>query len=568
MRFSEILSVVTPSSSDRSLQSPFVEVISIDRISLNAAREYDQSFNLHGFESLVVFPGLCVPITGLLSLSSTILFLSHICSSLGAWWEEYYLHLMPSHVSIVFVRRESSEWRHVLLDLCNTALPWHSTSSLPPTPTLTSSFSTSSIDTTTSSRLSARRRQRPQTQVNIAMNYVARHQPDHIVSRQIEAYVSLRSMAYYRSCPVTVHLITNSEGMVGFRELEQRLFPIDSVPDPKSWHVSDMAVHGNNGTGTSPSSVPNPPPLYFNYINVEDHPVAAYVFHQGKRQTTYSRIVDSLTKIANERLLPADLDRVIYLDFDSLVVRDICEVWNEVWTAMEKRAQETGVLPMFGLAPEMHHFYNIPLGRYMTPPTDSVSLVPERWVGVNGGVVVTDLRAVREGRWSMMWMRTVLDFVNNVPIETTDPNVAWTNLFVLAEQNIINFAMKRHPERLCLLSNDINFIFHTIGKPNGDSADLYPSVVQRVMPARGHSIAIFHGCGEQFLADESIKRDLWLLFYDRDHNPPVYRKKKKNGGEEEATANESFAKVLSPRELAHRRSRESIVKYLQEWRRL
>ena len=149
-----------------------------------------------------------------------------------------------------------------------------------------------------------------------------------------------------------------------------------------------------------------------------------------------------------------------------------------------------------------------------------------------------------------MWMRGVLEYYQNA-----SSSAPWSVLYSIADQHVFNLVLKMHPERLCLLSNDYNFQFTYIGHNyyNHDP----PGLLRKVMSERGHSIAILHGTGEDFLHDHSIKRYLWLQFIDRRYFSPEYRKQ---GATPLPVPDE-----LSPSERAQRLSRESVVKYLQEW---
>ena len=459
------------------------------------------------------------------------------------WWEQYYEHLLPNDLNLLAVRRDS-EWRRTLLDTCNVKLAWHSSSS----------YSCSS------NQFEAPQRSLRHTDnsVHVAMTYVEGSldaswgaKEHRTVSRSLEAYTSLMSLAYYRTCPVTVHIMSTNASIDGFKELHQRYFANDSVVDPKWWHATDSAVNLERNS----SPLTSPPPLRFEYINLNDHPVSAYLFNQDAHMDKYmglkdnSQHRDSLLKLVIERVLPSDLHRVMHIDFDTLIVRDICEVWREVWSEMNQRAKETGVRPLFGITPNMDVDDTSP-GMAFKFPSHSHSLAPERFTGINIGVIAVDLQAAREENWDLMWIRGVLSYAQAAG--STD---RMFQLYKYADQNILNVVLKKHPEKLCLLSNDYNFQIVYIGHNHYNHDP--PGLLRKVMLQRGHSIAILHGHGEDFLHDHSIKRYLWLQFLDRSRFSPVYRKQK-------ATPL-PIPDELSSADRASRLSRENVVKYLKNW---
>ena len=60
-----------------------------------------------------------------------------------------------------------------------------------------------------------------------------------------EAYVGVSSMAYFRTCPIRLHLITHAVDLPLFMDLQSRL-----LYDPANWHGTDLP-HRTNATAPS-----------------------------------------------------------------------------------------------------------------------------------------------------------------------------------------------------------------------------------------------------------------------------------------------------------------------------
>ena len=318
---------------------------------------------------------------------------------IGPWWEEYYQYLFATEVTIVAVRRDdtSSVWHQSFFDTYNVAIMWHN-------PNATCDTQKKQPEHYHSNT--------PQTDVHVAMTIVNRPVPNGPNSREMEGIVALMSLAYYRTCPVTLHIVASTSDQLSFRDVERRHFSVNSPQEPQWWYKSDMAVNGRNRQINSNPIIP--PPMYFRYSNLDDHPLSAYVFNLSVNETVV-RQVDGMLKLVPERLLPDDVERVIMLDFDTMVVRDICEMWREVWSEVETQANENNVVPFFGFTPEMGPYYDHPIGHVLSFQTDEWNLAPGIYYGINSGVIIADLKAARSEGWSMMWMRQVLAFVRAYP---------------------------------------------------------------------------------------------------------------------------------------------------------
>nr|XP_053616117.1 xylosyl- and glucuronyltransferase LARGE1-like [Plodia interpunctella] len=122
-----------------------------------------------------------------------------------------------------------------------------------------------------------------------------------------------------------------------------------------------------------------------------------------------------LIKILIPEILPQTLDKVIMLDYDLILLCDIVELW-----AFFKKMKNYQVI---GLTEEQSNFY---LGKNGWPALGA---------GFNSGVVLWDLKKIRENLiWPNVWRNAVED------------NLPKLKFVKLADQDVLNAAIKRNPE--------------------------------------------------------------------------------------------------------------------------
>ena len=293
--------------------------------------------------------------------------------------------------------------------------------------------------------------------------------------------------------------------------------------------------------------------MNFEYVSLDTVPVDSYLYNQDSIDRTRFRQMDSVYKLVLERLLPAEsVDRVLSLDVDTLMIRDVCEVWQEGWAQMDS-APHAEIKPFVGLTPDMGvYFRTDEAGREFAFPTQTHSLAPDVYSGVNGGVIFADLAVMRKDNWSRLWITEIQSWLS--AHSDAVPSPQWL-LFSNADSNVFNYVLKLHPERVRLLPNDYNFQLYTIGfraKPKG--------LFKRVVCARADTLAILHGNSMLFVSapDEyPLKRDVWMLFFDRnqyaDYSITHHQHHINNN-----------AVILPPSERAKRLSRHGMVEYLRE----
>jgi hypothetical protein len=105
------------------------------------------------------------------------------------------------------------------------------------------------------------------------------------------------------------------------------------------------------------------------------------------------RNVLSIVKVFPDIILPNSVDKAIFIDFDMIFVHDICEYFFEF-----KKFANNEVI---GLSPEYTKWYT---GRdssiYTIPLEMKENFVPPSFRGINGGLLLFDLQAMREFQWT------------------------------------------------------------------------------------------------------------------------------------------------------------------------
>lgn len=376
--------------------------------------------------------------------------------------------------------------------------------------------------------------------IDVAFLYVGRRpiHPSH-PPRYIEALTSLASLLYYRTCPITLHLLLYRRDVPEFVSFQER------HRASSAWFATDMAENAHRPLCGAPAQ---PPPVVFNYILLDNKPIADMLF--GELPYEECRQKDAVHKLIMEKLLPNTVDRVLVLDFDTLVVRDICLLWREAFEELSGGSDDAST-PFMALAPEMAPYYSkVEVGRLLRFPSEDKSWLPDVFTGLNSGVIFMNLRAMRDEHWDDMWSSTIRAWYREY--HWVHPSPRWF-MFALGDQNVFNYVLRQHPDRARTLSNAFNFQLYTVF-----ILQEY-NLPQLLCPHVG-DIGIFHGNGYVFLKEHALKTNIWRLFF----NPilPEYTVATTTTTHFPAKNNTHGAS-----ELAKMRQTRSIVKWLWEWQR-
>ena len=103
-----------------------------------------------------------------------------------------------------------------------------------------------------------------------------------------------------------------------------------------------------------------------------------------------------------------------------------------------------------------------------------------------------------------------------------------------------------------LLSNDFNFQLQRIGVKVTP-----PGLLKTLICARAETLGILHGNSLTFLMDHTLKRDLWMLFYDLENYPVIF------SNEKDQELLKASVIQWTPLERAQRMSRAGVIRY---WR--
>ena len=154
-------------------------------------------------------------------------------------------------------------------------------------------------------------------------------------------------------------------------------------------------------------------------------PAVNVSFYASETATTYVSWIPSshysgvfgLLKLTLTSALPATLNNVIVLDTDIMFAGDVARLW-QLFAIIRKHGK------LFGLVENQSNWY---LRENHRP-------WPALGRGFNTGVMMLDLQAMREHGWEEMWFQVTTETLQSY------------NKTALAEQDIINAVIKKHPD--------------------------------------------------------------------------------------------------------------------------
>ena len=129
-----------------------------------------------------------------------------------------------------------------------------------------------------------------------------------------------------------------------------------------------------------------------------------------------------LMKLLLPAILPPSMNEVIVLDTDITVVRDVSELWG-FFHEMRKRGRRK----LLGLVENQSNWY-------LGTSWQSHHPWPALGRGFNTGVMLLLVAAMRENHWDSMWQHLTRELLKQYQHTT------------LADQDIINAVIKRHPD--------------------------------------------------------------------------------------------------------------------------
>jgi len=285
--------------------------------------------------------------------------------------------------------------------------------------------------------------------------------------RVIEALTSISSMLHYRTCPVTVHIAGN-------------------LHDKQTWF--DPYFRRNYD-----------PDVDFHFIDLNKHPIEEYYLH-GLPSFRESGHRDARLKLVVDRLMPLSVKQVLVLDYDTLVLDDICQMTSSVFRNMNKTGSA-----FIAMAGEMAVYYVERPAQHLIAFPGTKSMDPQHWNGLNSGVIFMNLEEMRRQHWSDLWMND-LQYAKQMYREAV-PSIEWF-LFELGDQNMFNFVFRLHPNYFLELDNTYNFQLFHISNTN-------PALLRSLVCQHADHLKILHGNSYTFMDDESIlKKQVWNTFLD------------------------------------------------------
>lgn len=295
-------------------------------------------------------------------------------------------------------------------------------------------------------------------------------------SRLPELQSSLVSVAYFRTCPVRFHIVTDS--------LSTRLPVADQLTN--IWFLG-----GNHYTRFASPSVS------VDQYAIESMPWQDWLRNIQTFDDAWHR--DALKKLILEKILPDTVQQSIFLDYDTIVVQDVCAMARNVFSEMKQQHPKAWM----AMVPEMASYYRDRQGKiFAAPIPPALQLYPDEWGtagGLNTGVIFANLSRMRTERWDLLWTSEV-ERVNNIAQE---PSVHYL-LFELGDQNVFNLVFRKHPQYVYVLDHSFNF----------QLAHLQPPVLQALVCKLASRIQILHGNSAYFLQAKALgfKTRIWDLF--------------------------------------------------------
>jgi hypothetical protein len=254
-----------------------------------------------------------------------------------------------------------------------------------------------------------------------------------------QAAAALNSLLYFRSCPIHAFMVTDAAAAAALRH---------HAP----WNGADAHPHFTWSLVQLPA----------NPHDVTDGVSSPFRGH-------------ALLKCAMDRLLPANVDRVVVTDLDVLWTGDVCDMHDEmdVWHPSA----------FVGLSPEDTYYYVVPerVGTgFPIPDTSPYKL--HRMDGVNSGVIAYKLARARQAGFTSAWAAHVARL--------------GPGALGLGDQDVFNRYLTERPHLLHILPNQWN---HQLNYGGNCGSRLW------------HGVRVLHSNGPNKLKDP-IFRAWWHAF--------------------------------------------------------
>lgn len=143
----------------------------------------------------------------------------------------------------------------------------------------------------------------------------------------------------------------------------------------------------------------------------------------------------TMLKVVPELFLPDHVKDVLIIDFDALVLHDICDSFT-VFQAFSETE-------MYGAAPEFSPWYHSYPELGFSIPVDSPYRLPQ-YLGINAGVVFARLDKFRAQNWTSWWKHAI-----TLKMEEAND----TSILRLGDQDVWNYMAKLYPHIVRVLPN-------------------------------------------------------------------------------------------------------------------
>lgn len=253
-----------------------------------------------------------------------------------------------------------------------------------------------------------------------------------------EAAAALTSLLYFRSCPIHAFMVADRAAAAAL----QRHAPWNGADahDHFTWSLVELPEDPHDATDGVSSPFPG----------------------------------HALLKCSMDRLLPANVDRVIVSDLDVLWTSDVCDIHDDMDTWHDDA--------FVGMAPEDTYYYVVPerVGSGFPIP-DSNPYKLHRMDGINSGVIAYKLDRARRAGFTAAWVAHMT--------RLGEP-------LVLGDQTVFNRFLTAHPHFLHVLPNQWN---HQLNYGGNCGSPLW------------HGTRVLHSNGPNKLKDP-IFRQWWHAF--------------------------------------------------------
>jgi hypothetical protein len=145
----------------------------------------------------------------------------------------------------------------------------------------------------------------------------------------------------------------------------------------------------------------------------------------------------AMLKVMPDTFLPERVRELVIIDFDTLVLVDICDALNDFDSRFKKTTLYAGV-------PEHGNWYNVnnpDMG--LRIPSDSPHKVKD-YLGINSGVLFVRVDRLRQFNWRQKWHSAISKKMTNVGND---------NFLSLGDQNVFNYMGNVFDDIVAILPN-------------------------------------------------------------------------------------------------------------------